>query len=45
VVLASYLCTVANEFICNHRDRKGMNMFIPLASAIWDQRQMSFILL
>ena len=28
MVVASYLCAVANEFICNHRERKGMNTYV-----------------
>ena len=36
---------VANEFICNQWDRKGLNRFISLLITIWDQRQMILILL
>ena len=45
-VSAGYLDAVANEFMCNEWERKGcIWMFISMLSTIWDQRQMSFILL
>jgi len=42
-VSADYLGAVANEFICNQWERKGLYKFIFLLSAIRDQRQMLFI--
>ena len=38
------LGVVANEFICNQWERKGMHTNVSsMFSAIWDQRKMSFI--
>jgi hypothetical protein len=46
MIVLSSLGAVVNEFICNQWERKGMKqMFISLVNAIWDQRQISFIML
>jgi hypothetical protein len=39
-----FLGAVANEFIRNQWERKGLNTFISMLNAIWDQRPMPFIL-
>jgi len=48
-MLLAYLGAVANEFICSQWEQKGnitdVYLFISIFIAIWDQRQISFILL
>jgi len=44
VVVLAYLGFVANKFICNQWERKGMHIDVfSMFSTIRDQRQMSFI--
>jgi len=46
MVVLAYLGAVGNEVMYNQWEgKKCIHMFISMFSAIWDQRQMSFILL